>query len=150
MSNELVRTKPLPPCTEEDFKKLKAIEDQLVALPQVEIETKHHLHAGVYSRTIKIPAGVAVGGVTMKRTTQLIISGHVRLTFGSQAVELKGYHVLDGAPGRRQIAYALEDTYCTMLFATDAQTVEEAENEFTDEANKLLTRKEKLTCQVDG
>lgn len=150
MSNVLVKSAPLPPCTPEAFEKLKEIESQLLAMPQVEIETTHRLHAGVYSRTIKIPAGVAVAGVIIKCATQLIISGHVRLTCGDKVVELQGYHVLNGVPGRKQIAFALEDTYCTMLFATDAKTVEEAENEFTDEADKLLTRKEKMVCQVDG
>lgn len=149
MSNTLVNSAPLPPCTPEALKKLQEIENQLLALPQVEIETVHRLHAGVYSRTIKIPAGVAVAGVMIKCATQLIISGHVRLTCGDKVVELEGYHVLNGTPGRKQIAYAIEDTYCTMLFATNAETVEEAEEEFTDEADKLLTRKETL-CQVHG
>ena len=150
MSNVLVKAAPLAPCTEEQLEKLREIESKLLEMPQVELETTHRLHAGVYSRTIKIPAGVAAVGVMIKCATQLIISGHVRLTCGEKAVELKGYHVLNGVPGRKQIAFALEDTYCTMLFATDAKTVEEAENEFTDEADKLLTRKEKLICQEHG
>lgn len=149
MSNTLVCSSPLPPCTPEALEKLKSIEKQLLDMPQVSIETEHHLHAGVYSRTIRIPAGVAVSGVMIKCATQLIISGHVRLTCGDKVVELKGFHVLNGTPGRKQIAYALEETFCTMLFATKAKTVEEAEEEFTDEADRLLTRKEKLLCQVE-
>ena len=33
--------------------------------PPAHIETEHHLHAGVYSRTIYVPKGVAVVGLVI-------------------------------------------------------------------------------------
>lgn len=146
MTSAIDTLKGLAPCTKEELDELRAFEAKLAELPQVKIRTKHNLHAGVYSRTVFIPKGVVATGVLIKRPTQLIMSGHARLTTGDKFVELKGYHVLEGNGGRKQIAYALEDTVFTMLFATSAKTIEEAENEFTDEADQLQTRKE-LLCQ---
>lgn len=142
----LVNKSALPPCDDSALEAIQKIEDELASRPQVAIPVEHHLHAGVYSRTILIPKGVAAVGVVIKRPTQLIMSGHARITVGDKAFELKGYRVLDGEGFRKQIAYAIEDTYFTMLFATNAKTVEKAEEEFTDEADRLQTRKE-LLCQ---
>ena len=121
----------------------RAIEENY---PPARIETEHHLHAGVYSRTIYVPKGVAVVGLTVKIPTQLIGCGHFRLTDGGVTAELRGVHIFDGIAGRRAAVYALENSSFTMLFATQAKTVEEAENEFTDEPERLLTRKEEKQC----
>lgn len=145
--NELTSVSALPPCDGAALEALQRLEDELASRPQITLQVEHHLHAGVYSRTVFIPAGVAAVGVVIKRPTQLIMSGHARLTTGDKVVELKGFCVLEGEGHRKQIAYAIEDTYFTMLFATNAKTVEEAESEFTDEADRLQTRKE-LLCQV--
>lgn len=114
--------------------------------PPANIETEHHLHAGVYSRTIYVPKGVAVVGLTVRIPTQLIACGHFRLTDGGVTAEFRGVHIFDGAAGRRAAVYAIENSSFTMLFATNAKTVEEAENEFTDEPERLLTRKEEKQC----
>lgn len=121
----------------------RAIEENY---PPARIETEHHLHAGVYSRTIYVPKGVAVVGLTVKIPTQLIGCGHFRLTDGGVTAEFRGVHIFDGIAGRRAAVYALENSSFTMLFATQAKTVEEAENEFTDEPERLLTRKEEKQC----
>ena len=136
----------LPPCSSEALEALQRIEDEMAKQPQVTLPVEHHLHAGVYSRTVFIPKGVMACGVIINRPTQLIMNGHARITSGDRVFELEGFRVLEGQPNRKQIAYAIEDTYFTMLFATDAKTVEEAETEFTDEAERLQTRKE-LLCR---
>ena len=50
--------------------------------PPIHIETEHHLHAGMYSRTVYVPKGAAVVGLTVKVPTQLICCGHFRITDG--------------------------------------------------------------------
>ena len=149
--SELIRQQDLRPSSPEAIARLEALGNELQkTYPPAEIRTEHHLHAGVYSRTIYVPAGVAVVGLTVKVPTQLIACGHFRLTDGDKTVEMQGMHVLDGAAGRRAAVYAITPSAFTMLFATEAKTVEEAENEFTDEPERLLTRKENRLCQVDG
>ncbi len=130
----------------EDIAKIRgireALREELVANPdaEVEIPCEQHLHAGFYSRTIFIPKDTVAVGVTITKDTQLVISGHVLMNDGTHVVEIDGYRVLECKAGRAQIARTLEDTYMTMSFATDAKTVREAEDEFTDEPEQLLTR----------
>lgn len=123
------------------------LQEKMRELPQVKIKTTHHLHAGLYHRTIFVPAGTVVVGVMVKIPTTLIVSGHAMLYIGEEAREIVGYQIIEGAGGRKQAAYAIEDTTFTMSFATNAATVTEAENEFTDEAEQLLTRTEQLTYE---
>ena len=110
---------------------------------QMDLRIESHLHAGVYSRTVFIPKGVLAFGTLIRVPTQLIISGSVVINDGLTRRSYSGFHVLEGAAGRIQVAYAVEDTYVTMLFATDAKTVREAEDQFTDEAEMLQTRRKK-------
>lgn len=130
----------------EDIQKIRsireALKEELVANPdaEVEIPCEQHLHAGFYSRTIFIPKDTVAVGVTILKDTQLVISGHVLMNDGTHVVEIEGYRVLECKAGRAQIARTLKDTYMTMSFATDAKTVREAEDEFTDEPEQLLTR----------
>lgn len=126
--------------TGEDVEKVHRLETQLRDLEQVSIRTDHHLHAGLYSRTIRIPAGVMITGALIRISTLLIVSGHVLVFTGGEPLELCGYHVIPGQAGRKQVFVAHADTYLTMLFATTATTVEQAEAEFTDEANLLMSR----------
>jgi hypothetical protein len=63
------------------------------------------------------------------------------VALGDGAAErLTGYHVLPASGRRKQAYVAHADTWLTMVFATSAQSVEEAEDEFTAEAHKLMSR----------
>jgi hypothetical protein len=70
----------------------------------------------------------------------LIVHGHCIVYIGDQSKELHGYNVLAASAGRKQAFIAVTDTYLTMIFVTDAKTVAEAEDEFTDEAHLLFSR----------
>ena len=129
--------------TNEDVERVRSFETMLLAMPQVNIKTDHIFHAGVYSRTVMIPAGVAITGVVIKIPTLLIVSGNAIVYIGGESKELIGYHIIKGGANRKQAFYAREDTMLTMVFASNAETIEDAENEFTDEAEMLITRKEK-------
>ena len=142
--NEITKaSRGFMPCGEKEIRMMREARERLAECPQIEVPCEQHLHAGVYSRTILLKKGVAAFGTLIKRTTQLVVCGHVRMNDGANAVVLKGYNVLDCAANRIQCAYALEDTYMTMFFATKAASVEEAEKEFTDEFELLQTRRRK-------
>ena len=123
-----------------EVNKVRALEEELLKEPQVKIPTYHHLHAGMYARTIVVPAGVILTGSLMKIPTLLIINGHFLLFAGDKSFELKGYNVFTGGAHRKQAGVAVTDTQVTMIFATKATTVEEAEEEFTDETHLLWSR----------
>lgn len=122
------------------IEKVRALEVELLKLPQVEIATEHVLHAGMYARTICVPAGTVITGTTIVIPTTIILNGRATLYIGDETLELHGHNVLAASAGRKQALLAHEDTYVTMLFPSTATTVEEAEAQFTDEAHLLFSR----------
>ena len=119
---------------------VRRLEAAVRELPQVAIPTHHVIHAGLYARTIRIPAGVLLTGAEITRATLLIFSGRAVVTMGDSVLELDGYHVLPAAAGRKQAFLAIEDTDLTMLFGTNARDVATAEGQFTSEPDMLMSR----------
>lgn len=141
MSDLVVASGALPPTTPAAVAKVEEIDAIIRDLPQVEITTKHVLHGGIYSRTICIPAGVVLTAALIKIPTTLTICGHASVLIGDgEEVRIEGYHTLPASAGRKQAYIAHTDTHITMSFRTDAKSVEEAEAEFTDEAERLMSR----------
>ena len=119
-------------------------------LPQVPITTYHLIHAGLYARTITIPAGVLLTGALIKRSTLVILNGDVTVANGDKSERLIGYNVLPASAHRKQGFFAHADTQITMLFATSARDVQSAEEEFTDEAHRLFSRHGENVVNITG
>ena len=141
MSGLVAAESRIPAMTAQAIDKVRELEAITRDLPQVEIATDHVLHGGMYARTIRIPAGVVLTGVFIRVPTLLVFDGNATVNAGDDATTLVGYHVLAASAHRRQAFMAHEDTRLTMVFATQAKTVAEAEDEFTDEAHLLFSRK---------
>jgi len=121
---------------------VRRLESAALALPQVPIETTHVLHAGLYARTVRVPAGVLLTGALIKIATLVIIEGDVLVHLDEGSLRLRGHHVLPAAAGRKQAFIAMAETHITMIFPTAARSVTEAEQEFTDEAETLASRRD--------
>ena len=141
MSGLVAAESRIPAMTAQAIDKVRELEAITRDLPQVEIATDHVLHGGMYARTICIPAGVVLTGVFIRVPTLLVFDGNATVNAGDDATTLVGYHVLAVSAHRRQAFLAHADTRLTMVFATQAKTVAEAEDEFTDEAHLLFSRK---------
>ena len=102
---------------------------------------EHVLHGGMYARLARIPGGMAFTSVMIKIPTMLVIHGECCVLAGDKWHILSGYNVLPASAHRIQAYVAMEDTEITMLFPSNAKTVEEAEAQFTDEAADLLSRR---------
>ena len=122
---------------------VREVERFILEQPQLEIETIHSFHAGLYARTIMVPAGAMITGALIKIPTLLTLSGDASVIIDREEVRISGYGVIPAAAGRKQVFLAHSDTYLTMIFATSATTIEEAEMEFTDEFDLLGSRREK-------
>lgn len=121
--------------------KVRELGELMLEYPQVHIPMEHTLHAGVYTRTVFIPKGVLVTGVKVRKPSTMIIQGHLRITSGDGTKEFEGWNVLTLPAGRRSAGYAVEDTTVTTIIQTDATTLEEAEEQYTCEADSLQTRR---------
>lgn len=137
----------LPATDDETLKKLLAVQQVMLSEKQVDIPTHHVLHAGMYARTITMPPGVVLMGALVKIPTIVTVVGSAKVFVG-EWVDVRGYQVLPARAGRKQIFVSMSALIVTMTFPTSAQTVEEAEREFTDDAEMLLSRKQDLNTVV--
>lgn len=120
------------------IERVREIERHMLATqPQFDLQMQHVLHAGMYARTCRLPAGIVITGALIKIPTLVIISGNAFVWLGEKGRQVKGYAVLTASAGRKQAFRAITDTVITMLFPTEAKTVAEAEREFTDEWDRL-------------
>lgn len=133
---ELVELRSSPAAVD-NVRRLEAA--SLRDMPQVRLPVEHFIHAGVYVRTVQIPPEGMITGVEIKIPTIVIVSGTV-IVYPSSML-LDGYRVLPAGAGRKQAFFSPTGAHLTMLFATQAKTVEEAEAEFTEEPHMLQTRR---------
>lgn len=141
MNGAIIPVAPmLPAMSQGAIEKVSRLEADLLCQPQPALMTHHVLHGGMYSRTIRIPAGGVITGALIKVATTLIVVGDVTVFIGDDEIKLQGYNAIPASAGRKQAFIANADTYLTMIFRTAAKTIEQAEDEFTDEAHMLLSR----------
>lgn len=152
--HDIIRVAPaaIPAMTPGAIGKIRQFETHLRALPQCPLDTDHVLHAGVYTRTVMLPAGVVITGALIKVATILAVSGDCTVSLGDEVIRVTGFHVIAAAAGRKQAFAVHKDTFLSMSFATSARSVEEAEREFTDEADMLLSRvyPDRNTVRITG
>jgi hypothetical protein len=127
----------IAPMSEQAIDTVRRLERLAREMPQVGIVTDHMLHAGLYSRTICIPAGVMITGALIKVATLLIVQGDVIVYADGGPMHLNGYNIVPADAGRKQAFLATTDVHMTAIFPTEARTVEAAEREFTDETELL-------------
>jgi len=142
------RAASLPPMSADAVDRVRCLEDVVGHCPQVVVETDHLIHAGMYARTIHVPAGMVLTGALIRVPTIVIVSGDCTVYAGEESIDLIGYRVLPGGAGRKQVFVTRTDTDITMLFPTQAGSVEEAEAEFTDEVGLLMSRRYQDLNQV--
>lgn len=138
----------LPPTPPELADRLRSLEDALIGHEPVELPTQHVFHAGMYARTIVMPPGIVLTGALMKRATLVIVVGRARVLAGEEWIELAGCNVIPASAGRKQVFASCSEVTITMVFPTAARTVDEAEAEFTDDAARLLSRRQDANTVV--
>jgi hypothetical protein len=147
---ELAVRSTIPAMSPRAIANVRELEARVLALPQTPIETHHAFHAGVYARTIMAPAGTLLTGALIKIATLLILDGDADVYLDGESRRFTGYHVLPASAGRKQAFVTHADTHLTMLFATQAKTVEDAERAFTDEADLLGSRRDSNRITITG
>jgi hypothetical protein len=119
---------------------VRELEGFLLDLPQVEIETTHLIHGGMYARTIFIPAGVIATGANLSLDSIGILFGDLTVTTDEGVQRLTGFNVLAASKGHKRAGIAHADTWWTTVFRTESNNVDDAENEITCESDRLLSR----------
>ena len=118
-----------------------------LARPQTELRFEHDFHAGVYARTMIVPdlpkgQCCLITSAFIRIPTLLIAQGEALFYIGEdEPLTLTGSSIVQAAAGRKHACLAQANFRITMIFATSAKTIEEAEEEFTNEAYMLQSRK---------
>ena len=126
-------------CGQEDA--VRKLERQMAELPQVDLGTTHVVHAGLYARTIVIPAGTVLTGALTNCENLCVISGDISVSTDEGLQRLTGYHVLPARAGFKRAGWAHADTHWTTVVATELTDIEAIERMATDEADLLQTRR---------
>ena len=132
----------LPAATSEAIGRIMDLEAQVMTMPQLHFVTEHLLHAGMYARTVRLAPGTLIVGVLVKIPTVLVVHGQAKVYAGEQWYDIEDYQVIPASAGRKQIFVAISSIEITMLFPTNASSVAAAEAEFTDELDKLISRRD--------
>ena len=67
---------------------VREVESFILDQPQLEIETIHSFHAGLYARTIMVPAGAMITGALIKIPTLLTLSGDASVIIDREEVRI--------------------------------------------------------------
>jgi len=144
--NDLTTT--LAPASPSMLNQLAEVQRLLDSCPQTSLVTEHLIHGGMYARTIRRGTDSVTLGSIINRATILIIHGDCSLLIGDRRLDLTGYNVLAGLPGRKSFSWTHSPVEMTMICSTSAATVAEAEEEIFGEASDLLSRREGSSNQI--
>ena len=130
--------------------RVRALQDELIKLPQYEPLTTHTFHAGMYCREVFREAGVlVVGKVHKKEHFYMIVSGTVAITTDDGVQEITGPRLLCSKPGTKRAVYAITDALCMTFHRTDATDVESAEEELVEyDPNSMYLPSNELKKEV--
>ena len=148
--NELTNIPVLPSLTPEQDSTLIELKEEMLKLPQLDLKTEHLIHGGMYFRSLELKQGTVLLGARIIVPTVVTIVGSARLFTPEDSFDITGFAVLPGYQGRRMVMLALSDVKMSMAFKTDAKTVQEAEAEFTDESDELLSRTGENSILITG
>lgn len=121
--------------------RVREIEEVVLRMPQVDLQTQHIVHGGIYMRTVFIPAGTFLTGALTNCDNLCIMVGDIAVTTDHGPQRLTGHHVLPARAGYKRVGVALADTWWAMAIATPLTDVHEIEDSLTDEAERLQTRR---------
>jgi len=150
LQNALAQNTALTPTSEEVLDRLYETQEKMLSLVQEGIQTDHVLHAGMYSRTITMPPHTKLMGALIKIPTLVITVGDGAVFVNGEWKAVRGYQVIPGCKDRKQAFFSLGPLIVTMIFPTKAKTVDEAEREFTDEHELLLSRRQNYSTTMIG
>jgi hypothetical protein len=147
--DDLIAWQPIPAMNEVALGRVRELQAELEKLPQVPVRMHHVLHGGMYARTCYIPAGHIAACCLVRVPTVVVLAGTADVYVGKdEPLRLEGYNVVAASAGRKQVFLSITDFALTMVYVTRARTVEEAENELTEEAAMLASRRDGLNTTI--
>lgn len=121
--------------------KIERLEGYLQNVPQVDLQTRHYVSAGMYAREITIPAGTVLTGAAHKFDHINVCHGDIIVWTEEGMKRLTGHFTMASRAGAKRVGLAIQDTVWTTIHRTDETDIEKLEELLTDEAGRLQTRR---------
>lgn len=122
---------------QEDILKLQTA---IASMPQYEHEPMHVFTAGLYSRTIFLPAGSVIVGAIHKTEHQYVVScGQCISVVHDSRENITAPHIGITKPGDKRVIRAITDTVWTTFHATDLTDPDKIAKEITEQEHVCRT-----------
>ena len=109
---------------------------------QIDINTMHHRAEGVYGRSVTIPAGGVLVGLSHLKGCLVVCVGDITVWSAGQRRRITGATIFKSDPGGMRVGLAHADTTWLTVHATDATDIASIEGELVEGADRLITRRE--------
>ena len=131
-------------------KQVEALQAEMLKFPQFEPPTEHIFHGGMYCRQVSIPAGCTIVGKKHKQDHFfMVMSGEVRIVDDGEARTVCAPALIKSVAGVKRAIYAITDTVFMTFHATDAITVEQAEETLVEfDASSPFTLGNKIEVKL--
>ena len=134
----------------QDRERVLALEAEMMKLPQVDLEVKHHFSPGIYARELHIPAGIMLTGKIHRHEVLNIVSqGRLSVYKNGGLEEITGPCTFLSPRGTKRAGYVHEDTIWTTVHATDETDLELLEEEIIAKSFAELEADEKPMIEVE-
>lgn len=138
----------------EIFKKqlgITELKNACLELDQVECPIDHHFSDGIYSRTMKVPAGTfVIGKIHRFKTLNIMTKGKALIYTGDgqPAKEINTPFTFVSDPMERKMAFFLEDSEWINVHPTNETDLEKIEEKFIvpEEEYLIALKKENQIC----
>lgn len=126
--------------------RVRDLEALMQTLPQVVMETHTLTHGRVSARAVLIPAGTMLVGALTNLDNLCIVLGDITVTTDAGPQRITGFGMLPANRGAKRVGQAHADTWWITVHHTDLTDPRAIEDEMTDEAAGLQSRRLELTA----
>lgn len=113
--------------------KIKALEESMRSLPQLEEELFHHFCHGVYARQMNVPKGTVLVGKTHKRDCiNFIMKGEVEVVSPEGKQRIKAPEIFVSPAKTKRAMVAIEDLVWVTVHASEETDLDKLESELIE------------------
>lgn len=115
------------------------LQNEMVKMPQVELQTEHYFSDGMYCRKVFRPAGaLIVGKVHKKPHFFLCAKGEIIAWTENGMKKMQAGDVISSLPGTKRVTLALTDAIGITIHQTEKTDLDEIEAELIEEDKTAL------------